>query len=171
MGSKRKKPSDRSVTDKVNLGLMRCQALLANASPDPEEALRHACLALELARGHRRHALEAKAQCFRGHCFAAMGRWRMAYDCYVRCAHVPTKVDAEALTADMLDKMRSCDQKDLAQKLQPSTGDIHQDHEKPAELIHAKILEQDCEPLENSRPQLRRIRGRSLEAYRASFSL
>ena len=83
-------------------------------------ALAHADSALSLAFEFGRPELIAKAQIFRGHCLRRMGRWRDAYQAYVRAAcvrhfaadHGPGGL--EALTAECARRAEQAEKEKVA---------------------------------------------------------
>lgn len=106
MANQQAKRSKTATLAKANRFMIRCHVLLEIEDPDYQLALHNADLALELAQMRNLWRLEAKAQRLRGHCFKYMGKWRQAYDCYVRSASALDGAEnVEALTKECLEML------------------------------------------------------------------
>ncbi|KAH0426181.1 hypothetical protein CcaCcLH18_10509 [Colletotrichum camelliae] len=101
-----------TVTQTVNTLLLRTYALLQTplTSATLRLALEAADKALAIATNFGRFDLEPRAQLYRGHVLRAWGRWRAAWQAYIRAASVRgigfSGTDIKGLTRDCLEMMR-----------------------------------------------------------------
>ena len=144
--------------------------------PDYNLALHSADLALEVAQSHNIWRLEAKTQRLRGHCFKGMGRWRQAYNCYVRGASVPdASENVEALTMECLKMMEHHGDKGRARKpkLRPlqhrSSNRVNKERRKgegTPDDVEDKVEDgESSDTAVKDAPRLRRVSGRKDDAW------
>lgn len=150
---------------KTNCYLVRCYILLQMSSPDYQLALNTADFALEMAQARNLWQQEAKAQRLRGHCFKGMGRWREAYNCYVRSASALDGVDNVGdLTRECLEMLeQSCDKgkgKKRLELLPHEQGIKPQGNKEHARRDHESTEQEQARELEPlPRPKLTTVKG------------
>ncbi|KAF0316485.1 hypothetical protein GQ607_016259 [Colletotrichum asianum] len=110
------------VTQTVNTLLLRTYALLQTplTGATLRLALEAADKALAIATNFGRFDLEPRAQLYRGHVLRAWGRWRAAWQAYIRAASVRgigfSGTDIKGLTRECLEMMRIEDECDPERK-------------------------------------------------------
>ncbi|KAJ9156610.1 hypothetical protein NKR23_g914 [Pleurostoma richardsiae] len=176
-----------AITSSVNRDLLRCHAaLFGTIKPTAsrrrcETALVDANSALETATVFRRHDLAAKAQLHRGHCFAALGMWRLAHGCYVRGASALALKGGggglEDLTGRCLREMereRREDEEERQEELRRESVRVHcgLPAVEEEELVREEALDWHLlrdgtgriVDIVDGRPALRSVRGRSWDS-------
>ncbi|KAL0942183.1 uncharacterized protein CTRU02_200069 [Colletotrichum truncatum] len=186
------------VTQTVNALLLRTFALLQTplSSTTLRLALQNANAALETATKSRRFDLEPRAHLYRGHVLRAWGRWRAAWQAYIRAASVKgigfSDADVESLTRECWQMMRAQQQynsswkeilvekkviksglfeRDEATFDEPRNEDIETHSDGYIEGMYI-LLNENGEVVgsRESLPDLRSVRGRG-SVHRSSISI